>query len=212
MKNNASICWLLAGLLIAGCATNSPAHNFKKTFSSFDLPTEHAGSVVPSAATMDFKGVDLSQFLEIYAAVSKRTVLRGALPDVKFVLRPASPLNAIEQLQTFDTLLAQNGIVMIYAGERTVKAVPVDRLKTEVLPEIDQPWSALPESSSPMLRKVYLKKYRPSQVLPVLQPLASLPNSIVAVDAERLLILRDYSANIRQQLKLIEELEQKKTP
>jgi hypothetical protein len=34
----------------------------------------------------------------------------------------------------------------------------------------------------------------------------------VAVDAERLLILRDYSANIRQQLKLIEELEQKKTP
>ena len=63
-----------------------------------------------------------------------------------------------------------------------------------------------------MLRKVYLKKYQPSQVLPVLQPLASLPNSIVAVDAEHLLILRDYSDNIRQQLKLIEELEQQKTP
>jgi hypothetical protein len=46
----------------------------------------------------------------------------------------------------------------------------------------------------------------------VLQPLASLPNSIVAVDAEHLLILRDYSDNIRQQLKLIEELEQQKTP
>ena len=212
MKKLASFCALFAVWLFTGCAASTPsARAYKQTFSSFDLPTEHA-KPAPPAAKMDFKGLDLSQLLEIYAAVSKRTLLRGALPDVKFVLRTATPMNAIEQLQTFDTLLAQNGIVMIYSGERTVKAVPVDRLKTEVLPEIDQPWSALPESSSPMLRKVYLKKYRPSQVLPVLQPLASLPNSIVAVDAEHLLILRDYSANIRQQLKLIEELEQKKTP
>ena len=159
MKKIISICWLVASLLIAGCATNQSVRTSKQTFSSFDLLAEHAGTAVPSAATMDFKGVDLSQLLEIYAAVSKRTVLRGALPDVKFVLRTASPLNAIEQLQTFDTLLAQNGIAMIYSGERTVKAVPVDRLKTEVLPEIDHPWSALPESSSPMLRKVYLKNY-----------------------------------------------------
>lgn len=158
---------------------------------------------------IDFQGVDLRQVLEIYQAVSGRTVLRGALPDVKFVVRSQSPLTQIQVLRLLDTLLAENGVAMIPVGETTVQAVPIDRAISENPPEIDLPWRLLPESKSLMTRTVQLKKLKPSQVVPVLAPLAGLRNSIMAVDSQRLLILRDYSANIRRQLKLLEELELK---
>jgi type II secretory pathway component GspD/PulD (secretin) len=60
-----------------------------------------------------------------------------------------------------------------------------------------------------MSRTVQLEYLRPSATVPVLQPLAGLPNSILPIEGGRILLLRDYSSNIRQQLKLLEELDQK---
>ena len=111
-----------------------------------------------------------------------------------------------------DTVLAQNGIALVLSGEDAVKAVTTSQASAATPPEINLPWKLLPESSSVMLRTVHLKKLKPSAVLPVLAPLAGLPNSILAVDDQHLIVLRDYSANIRQQLRLLEELEQKPTP
>ena len=149
------------------------------------------------------------QFLEIYQKLSGRTLIDGALPEAKIVFHNQTPLTHLQALQAFDTLLAQHDIAIVYVGEDTVKAVPVAQINSEALPEINLPWQLLPESSSPMLRKVYLKKLKPSIVVPLLMPFAKLPGSILAVDDQKLLVLRDYSENIRQQLRLLEELEKK---
>jgi type II secretory pathway component GspD/PulD (secretin) len=114
-------------------------------------------------------------------------------------------------LQMFDTALAQNGIAMVLSGDKAVKAVPVERANLESPPEITLPWSQLPDSSSCMTRTVHLQHFRPSEVVPVLQPFSKLPGSIIPVDGDQVLILRDFSANVRQQLRLLEELEKKQT-
>ena len=46
----------------------------------------------------------------------------------------------------------------------------------------------------------------------MLQPFAKLPNSIVAIKSNRLLILRDYSANIRRMLQVLEEVDTLELP
>ena len=201
-------------VLAAGCSTPS-ATKYKLAYSSFDQPSDHpsnpaktptpAGSI--PAGSFDFQGVSLDQLLKIYSAVSGRTMIRGSLPDAKINLQTQTPLTAVQTLQLFDSVLAQNGIAMVLSGELAVKAVPASKATSENLPEITLPWKLLPESSSPMMRKVTLKNVKPSNAIPVIQPFSKLPNSILAIDGEKMIILRDYSATIRQQLQLLEQLD-----
>jgi len=216
MKSAALLLLLAALLGWTGCTSPaSAAKHYKQSYSSFDQPSDHAtngvtpagGGVIP-AGCINFLGADVSQVLEIYAKVANRTLLCGRLPGVQIVCKNNKPMNAVELLQMFDTVLAANGVVIIYSGENSIKAVPLNQLQGEVFPEIDLPWPQLPLSASPMQRKVWLKKLKPSTLIPVLAPLSNLPGSLLAVDDEHLLILRDYSKNVREQLKLIEELEQ----
>jgi type II secretory pathway component GspD/PulD (secretin) len=109
-----------------------------------------------------------------------------------------------------DTVLAQNHIAMVYFGDKGVKAVSSAQAFMERPPEVDLPWQLLPESSSVMCRTVHLKYIIPSETIAVMQPFSSLGNGIIPIDASQTIILRDYSVNIRQQLKLLEELDQKK--
>lgn len=200
-----------AGLLAGGCAT-MPAKPVKQTYSSFDLPSEHVPSDKAANGCINFEGVPLEQVLKIYETLSGRTVIHGPLPSVSITLRTQTPLSRIETLQMFDTVLAQNGIAMVLAGELAAKAVPANQAVAESPPEIMLPWPLLPDSGSCMSRTVHVEHFKPSEVVPVLQPLAKLPNSIIAIDGQQLLILRDYSANIRQELRLLETLEKKSSP
>ena len=55
---------------------------------------------------------------------------------------------------------------------------------------------------------VELKIAMPHEVAPAIQPFAKMPgSSIMAIDSAGLLILRDYSNNIRRMLQLIERLD-----
>ena len=195
-----------AGLLTGGCAT-TPAKPLKETYSSFDLPSEHAPETKAGAGCIDFQGVQLEQVLTIYQTLSGRTVIHGPLPAVNIVLHTQTPLSRIETLQMFDTVLAQNGIAMVLSGDKAVKAVPAAQAIAESPPEITLPWELLPDSGSCMTRTVHVQHIRPSELVPVLQPFSKLPNSILCIDGQQLLILRDYSANIRQELRLLETLE-----
>jgi type II secretory pathway component GspD/PulD (secretin) len=122
-------------------------------------------------------------------------------------VRTTTPLNKVQALQLFDSVLAQNGIAMVLSGDQSVKAVTTSQATSENPPEITLPWKLLPESSSPMTRTVKLKNLKPSEIIPAIAPFAKLPNSILAIDGEKLLILRDYSENIRKQLELLEQLD-----
>jgi type II secretory pathway component GspD/PulD (secretin) len=199
---SAAMLFLLAGILaLSGCASAPPpAKQYKQTYSSFDQPSDHPANEVMPAGYINFSSADINQVLDIYAGVSQRNLLRGNLPSGKIVFKNGSSVNQIEMLQMFDTMLAKQNVVMIYSGDKTVKAVSLVELNGEVFPEINLPWQQLPQSSSPMQRKVWLKKQKPSVLVPMLMPLACLQGSLVADDDEHLLIIRDYSKNVREQL------------
>ncbi len=188
-------------------ATN--INRVKQTFSSFDLPSEHNPQDLDVSGQINFQNVDVRQALDVYEALSHRTIIHGALPSAQISLRSPTSSNRIQLLQLLDTVLAQNGTAMVLSGDNAVKAVPVSLAVNENPPEITLPWELLPDSSSVMSRTVRLKNARANDVLPKLQPFAKLPNSIVVVPDRNLLVFRDYSSSIKQELKLLEQLDQK---
>lgn len=202
--------FVLAGLLCLGltaCCTSPPASAHKRTFSSFDIPAHGAGKEVTTVGALDFQNAELNQVLAVYQELSGRTVIRGLLPSPTITVRNQTPLTRIEALQLLDTVLAQNGIAMVLAGETAVKAVPQAMAITEAPPEITLPLEELPDSGSFMIRTVKLKNVRAVEVLPVLQPFAKTPNALFPIQSQNLLVIRDYSANVKCMLKLLQELE-----
>lgn len=209
MKTIIALIFAVSAFFLAGCCTTSQqAKGFKQTFSSFDLPSDHPPEALLAKGSINFQGVRLDQVLAVYQNLAGRTVIRGQLPNVTINLQTQTPLSRVQALQLFDTVLAQNGIVMVLSGDNAVKAVTTSQSAGESPPEITRAWELLPESSSYMMRTVKLGKMRAEKVVPMLMPLSKLPNSIVAIQDQNLLILRDYSSSIRQQLRLLESLEQ----
>jgi len=197
--------------LLPACSApkSKPAAKPKTTFSSFDQPQD--GEILFGKSEINFRNMDLNNFLTVYQEISGRTVVRPAtLPSPGITLRNVQPLSRTQTLQLFDTVLAANGIAMVLSGDDAVKALPAAIATREVGPVINLPADQLPESSSFMVRTVHLKHIKAVELIPLLQPLAGLPNSIVASTEPNLLILRDYSANIRAMLKLIEEVERRR--
>jgi len=88
-----------------------------------------------------------------------------------------------------------------------VKAVPSAQAATEAVPVVELPRDELPESGSYMLYIVPVKSIPPREAAPVLAPFSKMPNSVVAVDSSGLLLLRDYSTNIRRMLQVLDRIE-----
>lgn len=210
MKMKTIIAFILvaSAFVWAGCcSTGNHAKGFKTTYSSFDQPSDHPPEALMSNGTFNLQGLQADPVLAIYQNISKRTVISGQLPSVAIKLQSQTSLSRVQALQLFDTVLAQNGVAMVLSGDNAVKAVPVSQAISENPPEITLPWELLPDSSSMMTRTVRLKHLKAVQVMPVLAPFAKLPNSIIVIQSENLLILRDYSSNIRKQLQLLETLD-----
>ncbi len=157
---------------------------------------------------MDFQNAELRQVLAIYQELSGRTVIRPAsLPAPTITVRNQNPLTRVQALQLLDTVLAENGITMVLAGDNAVKAVPHAMAVTESPPEITLPWQDLPDSGSFMMRTVHLKHCKATELVPALMPFAKTPNALLPMDGANLLIIRDYSSNVRRMLQVIQELE-----
>lgn len=199
---------LMAGLLVwaGGCATG-PTRHFKATYSSFDQPTDHPANSDTPQGQIHFAGVPVAAVLKVYGTVSERTVVHGALPDASIDLQTDKPVDRVETLRLLDTVLAAHGITMVLAGDDIVKAVPTGKMSGEPAPEIDLPWQSLPDSSSYMQRTVQVKTVNVVDMMPVLSPFSKLPNSIIVDQNQNVLILRDYAANVKQELRLLEQFE-----
>jgi len=185
----------------------------KHTFSSFDPPKGPAAVVQFDAGKLKLADADLDQVLNLYQEVSARTVIRGAnLPQVKISLRNQTPLNRVETLELLDTTLVQNGITMVLVGDASVKAVPNSQAGLETPPTFDARAEDLPDSSSYMTCTVRLKNAQADQAVRMLALAARMPNSVIYVPSGNLLILRDYAANIRHMLQLLEQADRKLLP
>ena len=226
----------LALVLAAGCDQRRPDPQSAlraagaRTLSSFDPPTPGERSM--PAGLIKFEQAELAQVLKVYAEISGRSVILGAnVPEVKITFSNQTPMGAVEVLQALDTVLAAQGIAMVFLGTQYVKVVPAKEACSEPGPVVELRPDQLPESSSFLIYIVRVKHRPPSDVLAALQPFAKLPNSLVAIRSEvasqppskpsplkfprlvgaqdgGILILRDYSSNVRRMLQVLEKLEQ----
>jgi general secretion pathway protein D len=174
-------------------------------------PTTNPQDPTIPAGTIDWVGAggaDIEQVFEYYSKLTGRTILRPAnlaAPPIK--LRTESDLTRSEFIQALDSVLAMNGIAMIPVGEKFVKAVPIAQANQEGAPiQRFQP-EQLPELGSYVTHIVQLKYAKPSELVQVLTPFAKVPNGILPIDSNQILVLRDNAENVKRMLELIREID-----
>lgn len=163
------------------------------------------------AGTIDWVGsggADLNQVLDFYAKLVNRTILRPAnLQSPPILLRTETPLTRREVLQALESVLAMNGVSIIPMGEKFAKAVPSTQANQEGAPLQRLEAGELPELGSYITHITQLKYARPSELVQALTPFAKVPNSILPIDSSQILVLRDYTENVKRMLELIEEID-----
>jgi type II secretory pathway component GspD/PulD (secretin) len=214
----ALICFVSGGVValvcvwLASCHGESAAGTAKHGFSSFDPPHGEAAAVQFEAGKLNLTNADLEQMMKLYQDVSARTVIRGpGLKPLSVTLVNQTALTRVETLQLLDTVLAENGITMVVVGDSWVKAVASRDAGAETPPSIDPTMVELPDSSSLMTCTVQLKNADPQQVVQSLTYAAGTQNSIIYVPSGKMLILRDYSSNVRRMLEIVKREERKQS-
>jgi general secretion pathway protein D len=170
-------------------------------------PPKAATDQMVPAGDINFQGVDVDQVLDVYAKYVGRTLLRAGLPQAKIILTTQTPLTKSEVVQALQGVLALNGIALINIGDKFVKAVPVAQANQEGAAFNTQSASQLPDIGQYVTHIVQLKYIRPSELAPVLQQFAKIPNSVFPIDSNGILIIRDYAENVKRMLEFVNKVD-----
>jgi len=183
---------------------------------SLATPPDASASATPASAqpeemipagNINFQGVDVSQVLEVYAKLVGRTLLRAGLPSASIVLKTETPLTKSEAIQALQAVLALNGISVINIGDKFVKVLTVDQAGTAGAEFNDEAASQLPDLGTYVTHIVQLKNVKPSEMAPLLTPFSRLPNSVVPIDNNGILVLRDNAENVKRMLEMIDRVD-----
>ncbi len=201
-------------------ATNAVARaatNPSVSPSALPLPPAPAESVAPPstgpkeemvpAGDINFQGVDLDQVLDVYARYVGRTLLRADLPQKKIILHTETSLTRSEVIQALQAVLALNGVSLINISDKFVKAVPATQANQEAAPFNKETAAQLPDVGQYVTHIVQLKYVKPSEMTPILQPFAKLQNSILSIDSNGILVLRDNAENVKRMLEMIDQVD-----
>jgi general secretion pathway protein D len=162
------------------------------------------------AGTINFPATDLNQVLQIYAELVGRTVLRPTtLPAPTITLKTQTPLTRREAIQAFDAVLALNGIAVVNVGDKFVKVVGTQQAGQIGGPFSNQKADQLPEMGQYVTHVTQTTYVKPTELVPVLTPFASagLANGILPIDSSQIIVLRDYSENIKRMLEMIKKID-----
>jgi general secretion pathway protein D len=174
--------------------------------SSPSAPAASAPAEVP-AYTYNLQGVDVNQVLDLYADLVGRTLLRAGLPQASIVLKTQTALTKTEAIEALRAVLALNNISVIDVGDKFVKVVQSDQANAQAA-EIDHTDAAnLPNLGSYVTHIVQLKYIKPSDMVPIIQPFARLQASILPIDSNGILVLRDYAENVKRMLEMIDQID-----
>jgi len=163
--------------------------------------------VMPAGA-IEFVAAKLDQVLKIYAELVGKTLLRPAnlnSPDI--VLKTQTPLTKREVIQALEAVLGLNGITLVHVDSKFVKVVPQAQSGQEGAPLMSMDSTELPAIGSYVTHVVQLKYVKPTEIMPALQPFAKIPNSILPIDASQILVLRDYTENVKRMLEMIKRID-----
>ncbi len=157
---------------------------------------------------IDFRGADLNQVLEIYSLLVNRTLLRPAtLPAPTIVLTTQGQLTMSEGIQALEAVLALNGITMVNVGDKFVKVVAEAQSGSAAAAFNTNSAAQLPDLGQYVTHVVQLTNTKPSELVPVLTPFVKIPNAILPLDANQMLVLRDYSENVKRMLELVNKID-----
>jgi general secretion pathway protein D len=157
---------------------------------------------------IDFRSADLNQVLDIYSMMVNRTVLRPAtLPAPTITLTTRGQLTVREGIQALEAVLGLNGITMVNMGDKFVKAMPEAQGNTAGARFDTNSAANLPELGQYITHVVQLKYAKPSELMAVLQPFIKIPNAVLPVDTSQMLVLRDYTENVKRMLELIKQID-----
>ena len=202
-------------------APNLPTGSITPASGAAAQPSDLKVAAVPSAAAantpaeetvppglINFQQADLNQVLQLYAEWVNRTVLRPAtLPAPTITLKTQTPLTRREAVQALDAVLALNGITMVNVGEKFVKALPEAQGNTAGARFDTNSAASLPELGQYVTHVTQLKYAKPSEMVAVLQPFVKIPNAILPIDSSMVLVLRDYTENVKRMMELIEKID-----
>ena len=157
---------------------------------------------------IDFRQADLNQVLDIYSLLVNRTILRPAtLPAPTVVLKTQTLLTKKEAIQALDAVLALNGITMVNVGDKFVKALPEAQSISSGARFDTNGAALLPELGQYVTHVVQLKYAKPTELMPILQPFLKIPNAILPIDSNMMLVLRDYAENVKRMLELVAQID-----
>jgi general secretion pathway protein D len=157
---------------------------------------------------IDFRSADLNQVLEVYSIMVNRTILRpSTLPAAPITLTTHGQLTVREGIMALEAVLGLNGITMINMGDKFVKAMPEAQGITAGARFDTNSAAHLPEMGQYVTHVVQLKYAKPSELMAVLQPLGKIPGGILPIDVSQILVLRDYTENIKRMLEMIEKID-----
>ena len=159
------------------------------------------------AGNINFQGVDVSQVLDVYAKLVGRTLLRATLPQAPIILKTETPLTRSEAIQALQAVLALNGISVVNIGDKFVKVLPVADANSAGAPFDEAEAGQLPNLGTYVTHIVQLKYTKPSEMVPILTPFAKLANSILPIDSNGILVLRDNAENVKRMLQMIERVD-----
>jgi general secretion pathway protein D len=190
----------------AAAAPNPNAPTTTQT-SATGVSTNAAEPVV-AAGEINFPATDINQVLSIYGDLVNRTILRPtALPAQLITLKTQTPLTRTEAIQAFDTVFAMNGITTINVGDKFVKVVPTAQAAAEAAVFDTNDMIRLPEADQYVTHIIQVTNAKPSELVAALQPFAKVPNSILAIDSSGILVIRDFSANVKRMLEMIKQID-----
>ena len=168
---------------------------------------EDAGEEMIPAGNINFQGVEVSQVLDVYAKLVGRTLLRAGLPAASIVLKTETPLTKSEAIQALQAVLSLNGISVVNIGDKFVKVLPIDQANTAGAEFNDASAAKLPDLGTYVTHIVQLKNLKPTEVVPIITPFSKLPNSILPIDANGIIVLRDNAENVKRMLQMIERVD-----
>ena len=176
-----------------------------------DAPAATTAAAPPEemvpAGYINFQGVDVSQVLEIYAQLVNRTLIRGAIPGAQIILKTQTPLTKTEAIEALQAVLSLNGIAVVNIGDKFVKVLPVGDANSAGASFDDTDATNLPNLGSYVTHIVQLQYVKPSEMIPIIQPFSKLANSILAIDSNGILVLRDNAENIKRMLEMIAKVD-----
>jgi general secretion pathway protein D len=157
---------------------------------------------------IDFRGADLNQVLDIYSMLVNRTLLRPAtLPAPTIILKTQGQLTMKEGIQALEAVLALNGITMVNVGDKFVKVMAEAQAGSAAAPFGTNTAAQLPDLGQYVTHIVQLKYSKPSELVPVLTPFVKIPNAILPLDANQILVLRDYAENVKRMLEMVAKID-----